>query len=112
MSNTLGITHAQFQAQLCNSRNGLAPMLGWKCQYFWRSYHSPKGWPDLFLVHVEKKRAIVAELKVGKDQVTPEQQDWLDALEAVGIPAYVWRDTTPIEEIAEILSADTMGTPE
>uniref|UniRef100_A0A6M3Y2U6 Putative VRR-NUC domain-containing protein n=1 Tax=viral metagenome TaxID=1070528 RepID=A0A6M3Y2U6_9ZZZZ len=102
------MTHEDLRRQICD----LATLYGWKVQWHWKSYHSPKGWPDLFLAHREKGRAIVAELKVKRDKVTPDQQEWLDTLEAVGIPAYVWRDITPIEEIMEILSADNMGTPE
>ena len=94
----LRITHEQLRAQVVE----LAKLLGWKCQWHWRSYHSPKGFPDLFIVRGE--RIVAAELKVKNDKVRPEQQEWLGILVATGkVETYVWRDTTPIEEIAEVL---------
>jgi hypothetical protein len=44
---------------------------------------------------------LVAELKVGKNKVTDEQQAWLDDFAEAGVPAYVWRPTDwkQIEEI-------------
>lgn len=44
------------------------------------------GWPDLFLVRGPV--ALALELKVGRNRVTPAQQEWLDALGRVpGIAA-------------------------
>ncbi len=51
-----------------------------------------KGFPDLVLVHKQKQRCIVAELKVEKGKLTQEQKDWLDYFRAVpGIETYLWR---------------------
>ncbi len=47
------------------------------------------GFPDV--VCVNKDRLIVAELKHGKNKVTPEQRKWLDAFEWPGCcESYVW----------------------
>lgn len=56
-----------------------------------------KGFLDLTLL---RERLIVAELKVGKNQLTPEQKDWILAWQRAGVPAFVWRP----EDWAEILS--------
>lgn len=55
--------------------------LGWKVAVTWTSLHSPKGWPDLFMVrHGE---AVAIELKREKGKVTPEQETWLAELRMV-----------------------------
>lgn len=59
-----------------------------------------KGWPDLTLV---RERIIVAELKSGSGQPSPEQRAWLDRLQMAGCEAYVWYDTDDFSVIAEIL---------
>lgn len=57
------------------------------------------GFPDLLLVKPPK--LIVAELKVGKNQVTTEQRAWLYAFREAGILAFVWRpsDWPEIERV-------------
>lgn len=49
--------------------------LGWRDAWTWKSFHSPKGWPDLFLAR--GLHLVVAELKSDKGKVTPEQETWL-----------------------------------
>ena len=58
-----------------------------------------KGFPDLVLV---KTRVIAAELKVGRNRTTAEQDDWLKAFAAAGIATFVW---TPADwnEIQDVL---------
>lgn len=98
---TSPITHEQLRVSVVE----LATLLGYKCQWHWRSYHSPAGWPDLFLVRGE--RVIAVELKVKKDKVTTAQQEWLDILAATGkCETYVWRDTTDFQEITRILQGE------
>lgn len=60
-----------------------------------------KGWLDLYMTRGE--RAVVAELKVGQNKVTPEQQEWIAAHRATGVEVYVW---TPQDqhEINEVLA--------
>ena len=69
-----------------------ARFFGWRQIYHpWLSIKSASGWPDLFMVR--NGRAIAAELKTnGAKPPRPNQQEWLDALDAVpGIEAYCWR---------------------
>ena len=33
----------------------------------------------------------MAELKVGKNKPTPEQEQWLEAWRKIGVPAFVWK---------------------
>jgi hypothetical protein len=82
----------------------LARYRGWRVQWTWNSRHSPKGWPDLFLVR--HGRAIAAELKIPPRKPTQEQWDWLKDLALCGIETYVW---TP-EMWSEIEAI--LGTPE
>jgi hypothetical protein len=93
----------------------LSQVLEYAKLYRWRSAHfrpaqtargwrtavqgDGKGFPDC--VFVKATKLIVAELKVGKNKVTDEQQDWLNHFAAAGIPAYVWypTDWTEIESV-------------
>jgi len=72
--------------------------LGWKIAVTWNSLHSPKGWPDLFLVRCDTCRRgdceypdgshtssfIAIELKSQKGKVSEHQEAWLAALRAAG----------------------------
>ena len=69
----------------------------------WHSYAPPRagvralgtvrtttpGYPDLTLCR--GPRLVFAELKSEMGRVTPEQQAWLDRLEAAGAEVYLWR---------------------
>lgn len=77
-----------------------ARLWGWKVNFVWRSDHSPKGWPDLFMVRGE--RAVAAELKVGRNKPTQEQWDWLKALAVAGVETHVWYPES-WEELTEVL---------
>ena len=67
----------------------LAKMLGWRVTWTKWSLHSPKGWPDLFMVRGE--RVVVAELKVNADP-TYEQRDWLRLLAGTGkAEVFCWK---------------------
>ena len=97
------LTHEQFRVQVCE----LAQLLGWAVQWHWRSYHSPAGFPDLFMVR--DKSIIAIELKArdkrGRlDDLTPEQFEWLLLLQETGkVNSYVLTTDDPLEDIAEIL---------
>jgi hypothetical protein len=85
-------SEAQFQRAVLEA----AQALGWTCYFAWKSYHSPKGYPDLTLVHPGRpglpSRLCFAELKVGRRALTPEQAQWLALLgEVPGIEVYVWK---------------------
>lgn len=77
----------------------LCKLLGWKHYFTWTSIHSPKGFPDLVLA---RERIIFAELKTEKGKVTPNQQEWLDALKQANQEVYLWRPSD-FDKIVEIL---------
>ena len=57
------------------------------------------GWPDHYMLRGEQQ--LVAELKVGSNKTTPEQEKWLAWFGDARVPAYVWYPNmwTTIEEI-------------
>jgi hypothetical protein len=93
------VTEADLREQI----RDLCKLFGWKMYFSWTSIHSPRGFPDLVLVNPELKRTIFAELKDDKKQPTPEQLEWLEALEAAGQAVFLWRPRD-IETIAKVLS--------
>ena len=74
----------------------LAHLFGWKVVHFRRARKKGGGWatpikgdpgsPDI--IAARNGRKVFAELKVGKNKPTPDQQDWLHHL---GGDTYVWR---------------------
>ena len=80
------MTEAQFAAWL----NEVAAVFHWDLRYHtYDSRHSAKGFPDE--VFVRPPRMLVAELKVGRREPTPEQKRWLLGLAAIpGLEVYVW----------------------
>lgn len=101
-----GPTEAEFARQVL----AYARICGWRSAHFrpgltlggeWKTavQGDGVGFPDLILVR--GTRMIAAELKVGRNAVTMEQQAWLAAFEVAGVPAYTWRpaDWTEIERI-------------
>jgi hypothetical protein len=76
---------SDFQAQVVD----LAKMLGWNVTWTKYSLHSPKGWPDLFMVR--GKRVVAAELKVNAE-LTGDQRVWLASLAASDkIEVFCWK---------------------
>jgi len=103
MSNTkIVITEKDLREQV----RDLCRLFGWKMYFSWTSIHSPRGFPDLVLVHPSKNRVIFAELKSEKGKLTEEQVEWLDALGKCGQEVYVWRPSN-WEEIVSVLQNDT-----
>lgn len=86
------------EASLLKKVTQAARLYGWMVYHTWRSDHSEKGWPDLVLV--KGSCALFRELKTDKEQPSPEQQAWGDALLAAGCDWDVWRpkDWDRIEE--------------
>lgn len=76
----------------------LAFDLGWKTYHTHDSRRSNAGWPDLALVHPDRARFMVRELKTMRGRVTPEQREWLDGLTAAGVDAGVWRPMDLLNE--------------
>lgn len=84
---SMKLTEAEFTRQVIE----LAQHLGWRVAHF-RPAQTSKGWrtavsgdgagfPDL--VMVRDGRLIFAELKVGKNKLSPQQDEWLRELQGV-----------------------------
>ena len=70
----------------------IARMYGWTLQYHTHSsLRSDKGYPDETWINVDRKRILFIEFKSDKGRIRPEQQQWIDALKAVGQEAAIWR---------------------
>jgi hypothetical protein len=97
------------EAAFLDSVLALARLRGWRChhqrpamtRHGWRSPISgDAGWPDL--VAVRPPRVLIAELKIKRGRLTPDQIVWLELLEECpAIESHVWR---PVDW-AEIESA-------
>lgn len=81
----------------------LARTLGYLPYHTWHSIHSDPGFPDLVLLR--PPRLVFAELKVGKNTLSPHQERWRDALLAAGCEWYLWTDATDMQAIGDVLSA-------
>ena len=62
------------------------------------------GYPDLTLVHQRRGLHVVAELKVGKNVLTPGQSAWKAAFTAAGVDFRVWRPISYQTEIVPLLT--------
>ena len=67
----------------------LAKKHGWLVQENLFSLYARPGFPDLFLCR--PPNVIVAELKSNKGKLRPEQEEWIENLQACGMRVYVWR---------------------
>ena len=96
-------TEADFQQAIIE----LAEATCWLWYHHPDSRKAPAGFPDLVLVHGERKRIILAELKTEKGRLREDQRTWLDTLTgaAKGAPdcveVHLWRpsDWPTIERI-------------
>ena len=100
---TRPISEKEFMAQVVQ----YARLCGWAAYHTHDSRHSAKGFPDLVLARAGRPggggRVVMAELKVGRNEPTEEQQAWLDVLGAVpGVEVYLWRPTN-FDDIQEVL---------
>jgi hypothetical protein len=89
--------------------------------YGWRRFHvrmsgvggvnvqGDRGFPDLVLVR--PPRMIVAELKVGRNKTTKEQDGWLQALEESSCAEIYWWTPDQWQRILETLSRKDNLTP-
>lgn len=100
------MTEAAFQKQFID----VAHLFGWRLAHFrpaqvrsgrWVTPVAADGagFPDNLLLR--GNRLLVAELKVGRNKTTHEQDAWLAAFRLAGVPAFVWRpeDSAQIEEV-------------
>lgn len=67
----------------------MAKHRGWKFYHPYDSRRSVAGWPDLVLVRGD--RTLFRELKREKGYPTPDQREWLAALEQAGNDVGVWK---------------------
>jgi len=69
--------------------------MGYRAYHTQISIHSAKGFPDLVLVG--RGQIVFAEVKTATGRVSPEQQAWIDAINANGGRAYIWRPADWLE---------------
>lgn len=89
------LSEAEFTRQVIK----LAKLYGWRVAHFrpamtkngWRTpvQGDGAGFPDLVLVRGSV--VLWVELKVGKNYLTAEQEEWMMAIGAAGQAVYVWR---------------------
>lgn len=60
------------------------------------------GWPDLILIRPPQLWAV--ELKRAPNRVEPEQQEWLDALQACGVETFVVWVPEQLDEFCKALA--------
>lgn len=100
------MTEADFLNQIIE----LAHLYQWRVQHVrpawsnkgWRSpIQGDSGFPDLVLM--KPPRVILAEVKSNKGRLSPEQRDWVTALDICpGVETYIWRPRM-WDDIVEIL---------
>ena len=86
---------------------GMCRQLGLGWTHHRRSEMTNPGWPDLVIKAPAGRAGVMfRELKKQRGRVTPDQQEWLDALTAAGMDADVWRpDSLLSGQIAHELAA-------
>lgn len=68
--------------------------LGWRRYHTHDSRRSPKGFPDLCMIHVRQDRCVFVELKQEAKGPSDEQIEWGDDLLALAyVEFYLWRPT-------------------
>jgi hypothetical protein len=91
----VAVSEATFQKQVIQ----YARLMGWRSAHFRASLNARGKWQtavagdgvgfvDLVLV---KDRVIFAELKTDTGRIRPEQREWIEAINAAGGTAVVWR---------------------
>ena len=105
ITNTMrNISEADFSSQV----EGMLDMFGWRWTHSrpgrtkdsWRTPISGhKGFPDY--VAVKDGRLLFIELKSNIGKLSPEQQEWIDAIRDSGHLCYLWRprDSDTAEQI-------------
>jgi hypothetical protein len=53
----------------------LGRLKGFKVQYWWKSFHSPKGFPDVYFVKIPNQ--VFLEIMVKPDKPSIEQAEWI-----------------------------------
>ena len=102
------LDRAMTKGALQASVKQLAELEGWMHYHTFDSRRSDPGFPDSLMVR--GGRMVAAELKRETKQPTQAQRDWLEALEAAGAEAYVWRPSDWREgRIARCLGRRNVG---
>jgi hypothetical protein len=78
-----------------------AQLFGWRIYHTHDSRRSQPGFPDL--VMLRDRVAIFAELKTDRGRLTPEQRDWLEALDQCDqIKVRLWRPGDRPEMLSDL----------
>lgn len=121
------MTERQFQAWIAVR----ARERGWRLQFHvlraqvegrWVTNTSSRGVPDLWLLRPTTGQLVVLEVKKWGGRPTPEQNEWIAALQQVpGVEAYLVspRDAEqvlellgPPDHLTELSGPDTVGVPD
>lgn len=94
----LALTEAQWQELVVD----FARLHGWRHYHTHDSRRSAAGFPDLVLVRGPE--LLFVELKSEKGRITPQQRQWLEALDAV-TETHVWRPSDEKEAFARLRRA-------
>lgn len=89
------INETEFQKQITD----LCDWLGLRWHHEVDSRKSKRGFPDLCIVG---SRLIFVELKAESGRLSKDQREWIVALIAAGVEAYVWRPSD-LPEATEVL---------
>ncbi|WP_082839255.1 hypothetical protein [Gemmata sp. SH-PL17] len=82
----LGLSEAKFQSKV----TALATAEGWEWFHVYDSRLCPAGFPDLVVIRTGV--LVVAELKVGRNKTTADQEKWLALFESIaGTRVFRWR---------------------
>lgn len=82
-----------------------ARAFGWMSYHTHNSKHSEAGYPDIRFVHPVRGQKFYAELKVGRNEPTDAQRQWIAALTNAGEVVFVWKPEH-WDEIVDVLSGE------
>jgi hypothetical protein len=93
------VNEADFMWQIIQ----LARICHWMCYHPFDSRRSAIGYPDLTLIHAERRLILWVEVKRHDGIVTAAQEGWRDAIRAAGGDHRVWRPQVWESEIVPTL---------
>ena len=87
------------EQQFLNNIVQLAHLHGWMVAHFrpaktdkgWRTPVSAdgKGFPDLLLIHPQRGKLLVIEVKIPPNHLSEEQKDWIDWFQEAGVSVII-----------------------
>lgn len=111
--NQLAVAKAMSEAKLQANFTDAAEKIGWRWHHETDSRKSPRGLPDIILVHVVQRRIIFVELKNMTRKETLEQLQWRHDVADAGGEAYLFRPTDWMGDlIQDVLKGDKVLTEE